>query len=206
MPTLKRWLHAFSRLAIPPDDRLRALHADLVRRHAEPHRHYHTLQHLGECFEWLSRLEMHAENPAAVELAIWFHDAIHEPGRNDNERRSAQLASASLALLGMKTDVIVRVRELVLLTRHDAEPRDADGRVMNDVDLAVLGAGPERFAEYERQLRREYAQVPEFVYRRERRKLLESFLARNRIFLTPPARERLEARARANITAVLEHL
>src|SRR5690606_31119292 len=64
--------------------------------YAETHRHYHTTQHLMECLATFAELAGLADSPHAVELAIWFHDAIYLPMRSDNEERSAELAQREL--------------------------------------------------------------------------------------------------------------
>ena len=88
---------------------------------------------------------------------------------------------------------------MVMATRHAAVPPDPDARVLVDVDLSILGAPAARFDEYEAQVREEYAWVPGFIYRRERRKILQGFLARPAIFSTAPFLERYEQQARVNI-------
>lgn len=168
-----------------------ALLEQLLARYREPHRHYHTLQHLAECFEKFDELRDVAAHPGDVELAIWFHDAVYEPRRDDNEARSADWARATVG---------ERVAELVMATRHEAVPADIDAQVLVDVDLSILGAPPTRFDEYERQVREEYRWVPEFLYRRKRREILASFLARPTIYSTPRFIERHEAQARQNLT------
>ena len=87
-----------------------------------------------------------------------------------------------------------------------AVPRGRDEEVLVDIDLSILGAAPGRFDEYERQVRAEYAWVPEFLFRRKRRQILDEFLARASVFSTAPMRERLEAPARANLGRSLERL
>lgn len=92
---------------------------------------------------------------------------------------------------------------LIMTTRHDATPSDADEQLLVDIDLAILGATPERFAEYDAQVRAEYAWVPGFVYRMKRRSVLKAFLARPRLYGTDHFRARYEAQARRNLAAVL---
>ena len=81
---------------------------------------------------------------------------------------------------------------------HDAHG-DQYARVVIDIDLGILGAAPTRFAEYEQQVRTEYAAVPVDVYRQKRGELLASFLARPVIYGTPELHARLEAQARINL-------
>ena len=67
---------------------------ELVRAYAEPHRHYHTLDHIADL---LRLLEKHGgvSDADAVKLAILFHDAVYDPARQDNEAASARLAVSS---------------------------------------------------------------------------------------------------------------
>jgi predicted metal-dependent HD superfamily phosphohydrolase len=182
------------------------VYEDLIARYTEPHRHYHTARHLEECFAELANVRAEAERPAEVELALWFHDAIYEPKRHDNEERSAEWARRVAVDAGLDASVADRVAALVMATRHNALPDGADARVLVDVDLAILGAAEERFDEYERGVRQEYAWVPAIVFRRERRKLLERILARPRIFQTRHLSETREQRARDNLARSLRQL
>ena len=82
-------------------------------------------------------------------------------------------------------------------------PQTRDEQVLVDVDLAILGAAPARFAEYELQIREEYAHVPGFLFRMKRRAILKSFLDRLAIYSTPLLREQLESRARINLATAI---
>lgn len=167
----------------------------LERAYAEPHRAYHTAQHIEEC---LAQLELAGGN-AEVELALWFHDAIYDPRAHDNELRSAEWAVREI---GASNPLAQRIRELIMATRHEAIPDTPDAQLLVDVDLSILGAPRERFLEYESQVRREYEWVPDFIFRRERAKILRGFLARPFIYTTPFFRDKLEARARENLAGV----
>ncbi len=179
----------------------------LVAAHSERHRRYHTLQHLRECLAHFDAAAALARHPAEVELALWFHDAVYDPQRSDNEERSAAWAHDSVLAAGCPAEVADRVAALVRLTQgHAAPDGDPDADLMLDVDLAVLGATPARFAEYERQIRAEYAHLAEADFRAGRRRVLEGFLARPRIYRTGPFHDALEARARANLQHALAAL
>jgi predicted metal-dependent HD superfamily phosphohydrolase len=174
------------------------LYERLIASYSEPQRRYHTLQHLEECFARFDELRDLAQYPAEVELAIWFHDAIYDPRRSDNEQRSADWAKSSVGN--------ARVHALVMATRHEAVPQDIDAQVLVDVDLWVLGAPQKRFDEYETQVREEYGWVPRPIYRRKRRAVLESFLARPTIYNTRRFIERCEKQARANLARSIARL
>jgi predicted metal-dependent HD superfamily phosphohydrolase len=177
-----------------------------MARYAEAHRRYHTQRHLEECFDQLDAVRGDAERPGEIELALWFHDAIYDTRRHDNEPRSAEWARSVADEAGLDASVGERVAALIMATRHEATPEGADACVLVDVDLSILGASPERFDEYERDVRAEYDWVPEIVFRRERRKILEQILGRERIYSTRRMRESHEGRARANLTRSLASL
>jgi predicted metal-dependent HD superfamily phosphohydrolase len=150
----------------------------LLACYQEPHRHYHTLQHLGECLAAFDQARALAPHPDEIALALWFHDAIYDVKRSDNE---------------------ARMHTLIMATRHDAVPADADAQLLVDIDLGILGADTARFAEYEAQIRREYAFVPGWLFRHKRRAILQGFLERPRLYTTPYFHDRLETRARENL-------
>jgi predicted metal-dependent HD superfamily phosphohydrolase len=178
----------------------------LVKNYSEPHRKYHTMQHLEECFAHLNRVRSLAERPLEVEYALWFHDLLYDTRRKDNEERSAQAARESAVASGLADEQATRIHQLVMATMHDAIPLGRDASVLVDIDLAILGAGVERFDEYEIQVREEYAWVPEPLYRTGRRKILQQFAERESIYNTDYFRAELEAQARSNIARSLARL
>ncbi|MEP6722214.1 MAG: N-methyl-D-aspartate receptor NMDAR2C subunit [Variovorax sp.] len=194
------WRSAWAALKLDPPP---GLLDELLARYAQPQRRYHTLQHLDECLAGFEREQAHAVRPGEVALALWFHDAIYEVQGHDNEARSADWARDALQRAGASDTVAQRVHALVMATCHDAEPVDADAQLLVDIDLSILGAPPERFAEYERQIRAEYAHVPPATFEPRRREILGRFLARDPLYLTPGLRAQCEARARINLRAAI---
>ncbi len=178
----------------------------LIACYCEPHRRYHTTQHLDECFLKLEELRTEATHPEEVEFALWFHDAIYDTKRQDNEAKSADWARAVANAANLPAAVGERIHTLILATRHEAAVHEPDEKVLVDVDLSILGAPPERFDEYESQVREEYSWVPAFVFRSTRREILRGFLTRASIFNTPKFAEAYEARARANLERSITRL
>ena len=176
----------------------------LVQAYGERHRHYHTLHHLRECLLHFDAASSLARRPAEVELGLWFHDAVYDPQRADNEERSADWARSSVVAAGCDPVIAGRVHALVMVTKQHAAPaEDADAALLVDIDLAILGAAPARFDEYEQQVRAEYAHVAEAAFRAGRGEVLRGFLQRPAIFTTDVFREALEQRARENLTRSL---
>jgi predicted metal-dependent HD superfamily phosphohydrolase len=178
----------------------------LMACYSEPHRKYHTVRHLDECFVKLEELRTEAHHPEEVELALWFHDAVYDTKRQDNEARSAEWARATARVANLPTVVADRIHSLVMATCHDAVPNEPDEKVLVDVDLSILGEAPDRFDEYEDQVREEYSWVPDVVFWTKRREILRGFLARASIFNTREFVEAYEARARANLERSIKRL
>lgn len=192
-----RWIASWRRIgSVPPPGSFAALMA----RYREPHRHYHTLVHLEECFAALAPAVHLAERLGEVELALWFHDAVYDPRRNDNEHESARLAAETLLAAGVNGHLAERIRTLILATSHSVPPPGGDASLVVDVDLTILAAPETRFDEYEQEIRAEYAWVPEAEFRTARARILKSFLARPTIYATQWFVDKYETCARANLS------
>ena len=204
MTSLARWQTVWQQVGAL--NAAESLYDRLIACYAEPHRKYHTIQHLNECFMHLDSLRSLADHPDEVELALWFHDAIYDTTKKDNEKRSAEWARDSLLAAGVAGEKAERIYELVMCTMHNAVPAGRDAEVLVDIDLGILGAAAARFDEYEVQVRQEYSWVPENLYRAARRKVLEEFTNREWIYSTQRFRSEYEARARENISRSLAQL
>jgi predicted metal-dependent HD superfamily phosphohydrolase len=185
-----------------------AVYDDLARRHGGPDRHYHTLAHVADCLAELDGSPGLCDRPDAVELALWFHDAVYDPRAGDNEARSAALLRAAAARLGIGADLAARAATLVTATAHLAGPGvpGRDAAAIRDIDLAILGSPPARFAAYEAAVRREYGHLADEDWRAGRARVLGTFLGLPRIYLTDAFRDRLERAARANLAASIARL
>ena len=198
-----RWNALMNSLGLPESS---TVYTQLVSAYREPHRHYHTTRHIEDCFAQLDLLRDQAIRPDEIELALWFHDAVYLPYKSGNEEKSGDWASRFLDDAGASGNLIARIRDLILATRHDAIAVDSDTAILIDVDLSILGADRERYEAFENDVRKEYRWVPRHLYRRERRKILTSFLSRERIFVTDELFVRYEARARGNLDRAIVDL
>jgi predicted metal-dependent HD superfamily phosphohydrolase len=142
-----------------------------------------------------------------VAFALLYHDAIYDTHAQDNEERSAELAVEVLdEYTAIDRDIADRVRSLILVTKHDAQPASQDEQILVDIDLAILGASQERFDEYEQQVRREYAWVNDSDFRPGRSRILKQFLDRPQLYATAYFRGKLEQSARNNLSRSLQRL
>ncbi|MCX5376828.1 hypothetical protein [Streptomyces sp. NBC_00091] len=179
----------------------------LLAAWAEPQRQYHTTAHLADVLARIDVLAAHAADPAAVELAAWFHDAVYRPDRSENEERSAALAERALPELGVDAARTAEVARLVRLTvTHDPAPGDTNGEALCDADLAVLAGAPQAYAAYVAAVRAEYGFVPDEAFRTGRAAVLRQLLALPRLYRTPYGAAHWEAPARRNLAEELTTL
>lgn len=179
-----------------------AVWSKLERRYSEPHRFYHDRQHLAHCLEQLDLANGLIDEPDQVEMAIWFHDIINDPGDAENERRSAEYFHR-LAVGVMDQSLIDRVGALILVTTHRQAPSDPDQQFICDIDLASFGCPWECFLRDSSAVKAEFSGTEEEYYR-GKKAFLRAMLARPRIFLTDFFNERYEQQARENIHRLLE--
>lgn len=177
---------------------------DLLGRWAQPQRRYHTIAHLTAVLDRLAEIGEHAEDPVAVELAAWFHDAVYRPDRSENEERSAALAERALPEAGVPNSLTAEVARLVrLTTAHDPADGDTNGEALCDADLAVLAGSPAEYARYAAEVREEYGFVPDEQFRPGRAAVLRQLLSLRRLYRTPYGSEHWESGARHNLRTEL---
>jgi predicted metal-dependent HD superfamily phosphohydrolase len=178
-----------------------AVREELIARYGEPHRRYHTMTHIEDCLTQVrASTDLTADQRDLLETAIWFHDAIYDPTRPDNEAASALLARERLSADGADPDAIAEVERLILLTAgHSVADGDALGARLVSIDLSILGAEPARYDAYADAIRFEYAHVPEPLYRAGRAAIMGRFLDSPALFADSVWAGRHDALARANI-------
>ena len=198
-----RW-HTLTTPLLPDTARREAELVRLTAAYGAPERHYHTLQHIENL---LNRVAVHPlQDAVVVELASWFHDAVYNALRSDNEAQSAEWALRFLQETTLAPDRRERVADLIRRTQDHTQPQppdDADLLLFLDADLSILGAPAAAYWDYARQVRREYHLVPDLLYRPGRRKVLAKLLAAPVLFHTPAFRAELDAAARRNLQAEL---
>jgi predicted metal-dependent HD superfamily phosphohydrolase len=200
-PLLESWTDA---LGTRPE--VLAAGQDLLARYGEPHRRYHDRRHLAEVLGALRRLTDGRGVPVEVVCAAWFHDAVHD-GSDDDEQRSAELATRVLTELSVAPHVVAEVARLVRMTlTHEPSPDDVTGALLSDADLAVLGADPGRYARYAADVRQEYADVDDDAFRSGRTAVLRTLVERPRLYVTEEGHRRWDAAARRNLQDEIKRL
>jgi predicted metal-dependent HD superfamily phosphohydrolase len=185
--------------------------ADLRRRHAEPHRVHHVWAAVGERLALAEAvLNGIAQRPAFI-LAALFRTAVCDPRRGDNAAASAALMRQALAG-SVPNSRLARATALILAAESGEAPEteDAslrgDAALLADIDAAILGAPPARYAAYEAALRQEAAHMKEDAWRAGRSAALQMLLWRDRLYRTDRFYLEHERQARRNIEGMIATL
>ncbi|WAU74869.1 HD domain-containing protein [Acinetobacter sp. TR11] len=170
----------------------------LIAAYSEKQRAYHTLQHLYECLVLVDSIRADLNDAHAVTLALWFHDAIYDPQAKDNELKSAELFEQYLAQ-DLSIDIVQKIKQWIIATQKHESTNELDLQFLLDIDLAILAASPERFAEYEQQIQQEYAWVDLDIYSIKRKQVLAHFYQTEPLYQTEYFQQSLEQRAKENL-------
>jgi predicted metal-dependent HD superfamily phosphohydrolase len=191
-----------------PAEATAPLRRELEERYGEPARRYHTLDHVDAVLDRAAAITgdpaSRPRDPAALELAVWWHDAVYEPGKAGNEAASAWLLRDRLRPW-VEPAVLERAVRLVHATDgHRADPASPDWpdvAVLLDADLGVLAGTPDEYDEYVALVRAEFGFLGEDDWRRGRGEVLRDLVSRP-LFRTPRMRAR-EPQARENVAREL---
>lgn len=173
---------------------------DLFRVYSGSDRHYHNLIHIHRVLELVGEWKACEIDRESLQFSAWFHDAIYNPKASNNEAKSAEYAAIELAKMGIEKETIDRVISLISYTQfHQAPTNDLEAQILLDADLAILGSPPREYQAYARAIRREYSWLSGSEYRAGRRRVLEQFLQRDRLYFLDLYYEKFERQARENI-------
>ena len=177
---------------------------ELLERYGELNRAYHNLTHLADVLEKLDWARQNIEGLSArdfdrIELALFYHDAIYDAKAHDNEAQSRDLFVADATRFGLPPDDIEAVARLIDLTANHLRATSLDEQVMADCDLSILGAAPDIFAAYNKNIRREYSYIPAAIWDKRRQSFLNTMLEAPRLFKTEAFHDLYDTAARRNL-------
>lgn len=179
------------------------LWSEIEKGYSGSKRHYHNLTHLHNLLEQLVEIKSKIKNWDATLFTLYYHDIVYSTLKSDNEERSAALAAKRMSEIGVPAEIIKGCRKQILATKSHIEDADYDTNYFTDADLSILGQSPEAYREYYRSIRKEYAFYPDIIYNPGRKKVLQHFLAMERIFKTDFFYAKFESQAKENLQAEL---
>ena len=178
----------------------------LVQAYSEKHRGYHNSAHINAVLAEFANVSNYADDKAAIELALWFHDAIYKIHSSTNEKDSADWARNFIVQCKGSEAFANLVDSLIMATEHNFLPTKNDEKLIVDVDLSILGSSEAKYWEFEDSIRKEYKIIPWIIYRKKRIALLEYFLKREYVFSHEYFREKYEEKAKINLERAIDKL
>lgn len=184
---------------------IKSMWQQLVNAYGESFRKYHNLAHLEEMFGYYELHKNLIQNKETLVMAIFHHDFVYEIWKKNNEEKSAEKAIHILKQTEIPFEKLQPIEDLIMCTKHHIG-LTSDQSFMIDFDLAVLGQSSQVYFEYTQQIRREYKIVPDLIYKKGRKKVLQHFLSKKSIFQTDVFQSKYERQARINLTNELKML
>jgi len=182
------------------------LWAEIEKEYSTENRYYHNLAHLYYMIDKVYKFKDRLKDIGTIMFSIFYHDIVYDTNRQDNEQRSAMIATDRLAKLGLPVDKILKCQNQILATKGHETNADNDTNYLIDIDLAILGEIPENYKDYAKKIRSEYSSYPSPIYNDGRKKVLQSFLDMDRIFKTDECYQKYERQARENLKAEINEL
>ncbi|MDF2381234.1 hypothetical protein JMG10_07145 [Nostoc ellipsosporum NOK] len=174
-----------------------SLWAEAVALYTGPTRFYHNLEHISNFYIQLSKCRRQVKDWDALIVAMVYHDIIYGSSDHRDEERSAELAVEQVTKAGLPKEMVIKVDILIRATKAHALSQDMDVNLFNDADMSILGLDLPYYQQYVINVRKEYANSPNFDAGRKR--VLQYFLKMPRIFKTDFFHQLYEEQARANI-------
>lgn len=165
-------------------------------------RHYHNMGHIQDMLVKLSSVRHLAEYPDRIQLAIWFHDAVYDSHRQDNEVKSAVMWTSKMSPF-LSAEVLQWGRRAILATIDHLPNSDPDIQLLLDLDLSRLGAPWEVFESDREAIRKEYAHVDEETFQKKTALFFRGLLKRPTLYGTEYWHNLLDKEARKNMERVI---
>ena len=178
----------------------------IQKKYSNKSRHYHNLSHLDNLLLQLTAVKDAISDWDTILFTMFYHDIVYNVMRKDNEERSAMLATEILESINYRGEKKLKCEHQILATKKHIIDDDTDTNFFLDADLSILGQAWEMYEAYYSNIRKEYAIVPDLIYKKERVKVLRQFLAMESIFKTPPFIAACEMQARKNIALEIKLL
>ncbi len=170
---------------------------NIVKEYQNKSRHYHNLSHIYSMLQIIDNNNI--DKTHDIILAIFYHDIVYDSTQKDNELQSALSFERDFA--DILTDQQIKyIKDLIISTqKHIPIVNNKENSLLLDIDLAILGTDKTTYNCYTEAIRKEYHWVPLELYVSGRKKVLEQFLLREKIYYTSYFHSLWEAKARENI-------
>ena len=176
---------------------------EIEKSYTAKKRYYHNQSHLENLLKELTSIKESIEDWHCIIFSVAYHDIVYNTLQKDNEEQSATLAEQRLAQIAFPADRVDKCVQQILATKGHTISDNEDTNFFTDADLSILGASWEVYETYFNNIRKEYSYYPDLLYKPGRKKVLQHFLAMDKIFKTDKFFSRYEEQARKNLLAEL---
>lgn len=180
------------------ESRFEDVYPELVEHYSESGRHYHNLEHIRQCLGVVDQVRELLEDPEAVELALWFHDVVNDPGAHDNELRSALMFDRQLGVY-LPTPRADNIHAMIMATVHPSDARAHDEQFVADIDLSGMSLPWPKFLRDTESLRKERRHLSDSQFQLGTLEFFKKLLSRPSIYLTGHFKTKHGKDARRNI-------
>lgn len=167
-------------------------------------RHYHNLEHLKNMLSELIQIQSEVEDLDCLLFAIFYHDIVYKSTKSNNESQSALFFQKRIAKTSFQN--LKKCMLQIEATKEHKTSADSDTNILLDLDLSILGKPSEEYRKYTEGIRKEYQIYPDFLYKKGRKKVLNSMLELESIFKTDYFKQQYEHQAKENLRLELNLL
>ena len=179
---------------------------EIEKNYSGSMRYYHTLGHLENLIVRLSEVKHLIADWETILFSVFYHDAVYNVLKHDNEEKSAALAGKRMNEMGIPSAKISKCLSQILATKDHKYSNDKDTDLLTDADLSILGSDSETYETYVKNVRKEYSVYPDLLYKPGRKKVLEHFLDMPAIYKTEVFANKYERMAKKNLSRELDLL
>lgn len=173
-------------------------------RYSAPSRYYHNLEHLKNMFVELDKVASKVLDLDTLFFAVFYHDIIYQPTKNNNEHKSALLFGKRISETTFNN--LSACKAQIEATKEHKPSTENDTNILLDLDLSILGKSPQEYKTYRENIRKEYQIYPDFIYNKGRKEVLKKFLKQDSIYKTEFFKQQYENQARENLQNELSQL
>lgn len=172
-------------------------------------KYYHNLNHI---YQLIQLYYTYKVNDIDFLIALWFHDIIYVPSRDDNEKQSIELFKKILKDNFNQPISRINIDRVSMFIQETANHfqvnKNYDDKLIElflDFDMSIFSLDNE-INEYEKNIKNEYLFYPEKKYNDERIRILRLLLEKESIYRTEIFKKSYEEKARNNIKKLIEFL
>lgn len=113
---------------------------DLLTNELSQNYLYHNLRHTQRVVKSTKEISkacaLSDKEIEVLEIAAWFHDTGYTVGTKNHEKNSCIIAADFLESQGYDPKLIAKVKDIIMATEKDTEPKSIEDRVIRDADAS----------------------------------------------------------------------